>query len=156
VSTALPGAARWDERHRAREVALRAVYQTAVGAVPLIDALRLAELDGDEEGVPLDEPGRAFAMRLAGGAWGDREALDAQIAPHCQHWRIDRLATIDRLIMRQAVHEWLTEPATPPRVALSEALELARVYSGDEAVKFVNGVLDAVYHRLKTEGRIID
>ena len=58
--------------------------------------------------------------------------------------------------MRQAVHEWLAEPATPPRVVLSEALELARVYSGDEAVKFVNGVLDAVYHRLKTEGRIID
>ena len=58
--------------------------------------------------------------------------------------------------MRQAVHEWLTEASTPPRVVLSEALELARVYSGDEAVKFVNGVLDAVYHRLKTEGRIID
>ena len=58
--------------------------------------------------------------------------------------------------MRQAVHEWLAEPATPPRVVLSEALELARVYSGDEAVKFVNGVLDAVYQRLKHEGRIID
>jgi len=156
MSGGLPGASRWDERHRAREVALRAVYQTAVGAVPLLEALRLAELEGDEEGVPLDDPARAYAMRLAGGAWGAREALDGEIAPHCQHWRIERLATLDRLIMRQAVHEWLAEPATPPRVVLAEALELARVYSGDEAVKFVNGVLDAVYHRLKQEGRIID
>jgi N utilization substance protein B len=63
---------------------------------------------------------------------------------------------VDHLVLRLAVHEWLTEPATPPRVVLSEALELARVYSGDAAVRFVNGVLDAVYRRLRAEGRIID
>lgn len=156
MTDALPGASRWDERHRAREVALRAVYQATLGHVPLAEALRLAELPGDDEGVALDEAGRTYATRLAAGAWEAREALDAEIAPHCLNWRIERVATLDRLVMRQAVHEWLSEPATPPRVVLAEALELARRYSGDEAVRFVNGVLDAVYHRLKHEGRIID
>lgn len=156
MTGALPGASRWDERHRAREVALRAVYQATVGGVPVRDAIALVELPGDDEAVPLDDAGRAFALRLADGAWTARETLDALIAPHSVNWRIERLATIDRLLLRQAVHEWLTEPATPPRVVLSEALELARVYSGDEAVRFVNGVLDAVFHQLKQEGRIID
>lgn len=156
MTDALPGASRWDARHRAREVALRAAYQAAVGQVPLGEALGLAELAGDDDGVPLDEAGRAYAARLAAGAWAARDALDAEIAPHCVNWRIERVATLDRLVMRQAVQEWLAEPATPPRVVLAEALELARRYSGDDAVRFVNGVLDAVYHRLKQEGRIID
>jgi N utilization substance protein B len=156
MTDALPGASRWDERHRAREVALRAAYQAAVGGVPVRDAVALVELEGDDEAVPLDESGRAFALRLADGAWAARDALDALIAPHSVNWRIERLATIDRLLLRQAVHEWLTEPATPPRVVLSEALELARRYSGDEAVRFVNGVLDAVFRQFKQEGRIID
>lgn len=156
MTDALPGASRWDERHRAREVALRAVYQAVVGQVPLGEALRLAELEGDDESVPLDEAGRAYAAKLASGAWDARDALDGEIAPHCVNWRLERVATVDRLVMRQAVQEWLTEPATPPRVVLAEALDLARQYSGDDAVRFVNGVLDAVYHRLKQEGRIID
>lgn len=156
MTDAPAGASRWDARHRAREVALRAVYQAAVGSVPIADAIALAELSGDDDGVPLDDAGRAFARRLAEGAWAAREALDALIGPHSVNWRLERLATIDRLLLRQAVHEWLTDPATPPRVVLSEALELARRYSGDEAVRFVNGVLDAVFRQLKQEGRIID
>jgi N utilization substance protein B len=156
VTGALPGASRWDERHRAREVALRAVYQASVGGVAVPEAIALVELAGDDDGVALDDAGRAFALRLADGAWAGRDALDALIAPHSVNWRLERLATIDRLLLRQAVHEWLTEPATPPRVVLSEALELARRYSGDEAVRFVNGVLDAVFQQLKQEGRIID
>ncbi len=156
MTDALPGASRWDERHRAREVALRAVYQASVGGVAVREAIALVELSGDDDGVPLDDAGRTFALRLADGAWAARDTLDALIAPHSVNWRLERLATIDRLLLRQAVHEWLTEPATPPRVVLSEALELARRYSGDEAVRFVNGVLDAVFRQLKQEGRIID
>jgi len=156
VTGALPGAARWDERHRAREAALRMLYQVHVGHVPIADALDLIEQPGDQEAVALDAPGRAFAARLAAGAWESREALDAVVAPHLLNWRLERVAVIDRFVLWLAVHEWLSEPATPPRVVLSEALELARSYSGDAAVRFVNGVLDAVYHQLKQEGRIID
>lgn len=156
MSDALPGAVRWDERHRAREVALRALYQISIGHVPPADALRLVEQPDDPEAVPLDEPSRVFAARLTAGAWEARDTLDAVIASHSLNWRLERIAVIDRLVLRLAVHEWLTEPATPPRVVLTEALELAREYSGEAAVRFVNGVLDAVYRRLKQEGRIID
>lgn len=152
----LPGAARWDERHRAREASLRVLYQAHVGGVALTDALGLIEQDGDQEAVPLDAPGRTFAARLATGTWEAKDALDTLIAPHLTNWRLERIAIIDRFILWLAVQEWLSEPATPPRVVLSEALELAREYSGEAAVRFVNGVLDAVYRQLKQEGRIID
>lgn len=156
MSEALPGAARWDERHRAREAALRVLYQVQVGHVPPGDAIGLIEQPGDQEALPLDAPNRAFTARLATGTWDAREALDALIAPHLINWRLERVAVLDRLVLWLAVHEWLSEPATPPRVVLTEALELARAYSGDAAVRFVNGVLDAVYRQLKREGRIID
>lgn len=159
MSDALPGAARWDERHRAREAALRALYQHQVGGVPLHEALHLVEQPDDDDGqggVQLDGAARAFAARLATGTWAARDELDVVIAPHLLNWRLERIAVIDRLVLWLAVREWLSEPGTPPRVVLSEALELARSYSGDAAVRFVNGVLDAVYHRLKQEGRIID
>lgn len=156
MSDTIPGASRWDERHRAREAALRALYQVHIGHVPLADALRLVEQPEDQDGVVLDAPGREFAARLAAGTWEARDDLDAVVTPHLLNWRLERVAVIDRLVLWLAVREWLSEPGTPPRVVLTEALELAREYSGEAAVRFVNGVLDAVYHRLKQEGRIID
>ena len=156
MSETPPGATRWDERHRAREAALRALYQVNIGHVPLADAMRLVEQPEDPDGVLLDLPGREFAARLAAGTWAARDDLDAVITPHLLNWRLERIAVIDRLVLWLAVREWLSEPGTPPRVVLTEALELAREYSGEAAVRFVNGVLDAVYHRLKQEGRIID
>lgn len=149
-------AGRWDERHRAREAALRALYQIEVGGVDMAQALALVEQEGDGDGVSLDAGTRAFATRLVVGTWTDRVPLDAVIEPACTNWRLERLAILDRNVLRLAIHEWLAEPSTPPRVVLSEALELARAYSGEQAVGFVNGVLDAVYHRLRAEGRIID
>jgi len=156
VSHATGEPARWDERHRAREAALRALYQLEVGGVDATEALALVEQAGDDEAVALDAGTRAFAARLVVGTWTDKTTLDGAIEPHCTNWRIERLAVLDRLVMRMAVREWLAEPGTPPRVVLSEALELARAYSGEQAVGFVNGVLDAVYHQLIAEGRIID
>ena len=156
MSDAAPVPTRWDERHRAREAALRALYQVQVGQVPLADALRLVEQPEDQDGVMLDVASREFAARLAAGTWDTRDDLDAVVTPHLLNWRLERVAVIDRLVLWLAVREWLSEPGTPPRVVLTEALELARAYSGDAAVRFVNGVLDAVYHRLKQEGRIID
>lgn len=156
MSVASGETARWDERHRAREAALRALYQLEIGGVETAQALALVEQAGDDEAVALDAGTRAFAARLVVGTWTNKAALDGVIEPHCTNWRIERLAVLDRLVMRMAVREWLAEPGTPPRVVLSEALELARAYSGEQAVGFVNGVLDAVYHQLKSEGRIID
>ena len=77
--------------------------------------------------------------------------IDAILAAHAQNWRIERMAVIDRLVLRLAIYELLADPDTPSRVVINEALELARWYSGEEAVRFVNGVLDAVRKELRPE-----
>ena len=70
--------------------------------------------------------------------------IDAILTAHAQNWRVERMAVIDRLVLRLAIYELLAEADTPARVVINEALELARTYPGDEAVGFVNGILDAV------------
>ena len=71
------------------------------------------------------------------------------LAAHAQNWRVARMAVIDRLVLRLGVYEMLAEPETPSKVIINEALELARSYSGEEAVGFVNGVLDAIRKELR-------
>jgi N utilization substance protein B len=71
------------------------------------------------------------------------------IAAHSEHWRVSRLATIDRLILRMAVWELRHEAETPAPVVLDEAIELARTFSGEGAVAFVNGVLDGIRKALQ-------
>ena len=66
------------------------------------------------------------------------------------------MAVLDRTVLRLAVHELLSHPETPPRVVIDEAIDLARNYSGDEAAKFVNGVLDGVFRKLKEEGKVAE
>jgi N utilization substance protein B len=154
-----PGDARgrWDARHRAREAALRALYQMAVADLDAATALALTATAGEDgESLILDDDHAAFAARLVTGTWEARVALDAIIEPLSTNWRLDRLAVIDHLLLRMAIQEWLTEPSTPPKVVLSEALELARDYSGEAAVRFVNGVLDAAFRQLRADGRIIE
>jgi N utilization substance protein B len=149
-------ARRWAGRQRAREAALRMLYQSEVGAVGLADAAQhVAALD-EPDGLELDDEARGYAARLASGAWADRGRLDEHIAAAAHHWRVERLAVVDRLILRLAIHEMLAEPATPPRVAIDEAIELARRYSGAEAARFVNGILDAVFRTLRAEGKVVD
>ena len=76
-------------------------------------------------------------------------AIDALIAAHSQHWRLERLAVIDRLVLRLAVWELRHETETPPPVVINEAIELARRFGTDDSVRFVNGVLDAIRKGLK-------
>jgi N utilization substance protein B len=66
------------------------------------------------------------------------------------------MATLDRLVLRLAVHEWTARPDTPPRVVMNEAIELARAFSGEDAARFVNGVLDGVLRVLKEEGKVVE
>ena len=87
---------------------------------------------------------RGFAWQIVLGTISDVVALDALIEQHSKNWRMSRLAVIDRLILRMSVWELQHESETPPAVVLDEALELARTFSTEDAVKFVNGVLDAI------------
>jgi N utilization substance protein B len=91
---------------------------------------------------------RAFANKLFEGAAKDVTTLDAIIVKHADNWRLERLAAIDRAILRLAIHE-MNGKDTPPRVVLNEAVELAKKFSSEDSGAFVNGVLDAVHKSLK-------
>jgi transcription antitermination protein NusB len=147
---------RWQGRRRAREAALQMLYQTEVGQLSMADVAGSHGGIGGNDAIDLDDAARDYAVDLARGSWETRQALDDYIADAARNWRIERLAVVDRLLLRLAVHELLAHPDTPPRVVIDEAIELARSYSGDEAAKFVNGVLDGVFKRLKDEGKVVD
>jgi N utilization substance protein B len=149
------GDSRWEGRRRAREAALQILYQTEVGRQPFADAARTHVAIG-ADAVELDDESRAYAEELARGSWQSTAIIDDYIRDASRNWRVERLAVVDRLLLRLAVHELLEQPATPPRVVIDEAIELARRYSGDESAAFVNGVLDAVFRRLKEEGKVVD
>jgi N utilization substance protein B len=128
-------------RHEARAAALQALYLWEVGRVGPDEALEtyFREHQAEAEGTS-----RAFTETLVHGTATEVSAIDPIIERHSQHWRLERLAVIDRLILRMAIWELQHEPETPPAVVIDEAIELARTFGTDESVRFVNGVLDAV------------
>jgi transcription antitermination protein NusB len=93
---------------------------------------------------------RAFANQLFEGAAKDRAALDEIIQKHSENWRFERLAAIDRAILRLAIHE-MSAAETPVKVVLNEAVELAKKFSSEDSSAFVNGVLDSVHKFLITK-----
>jgi N utilization substance protein B len=86
---------------------------------------------------------RAFANKLFEGAAKYADELDALIVQHAQNWRLERMAIIDRAVLRLAIYELRTKE-TPPKVVLNEAVDLAKKFSSEDAGAFVNGILDAV------------
>jgi N utilization substance protein B len=91
----------------------------------------------------VEPPARDFATRLATGTLAHLLELDERIRSRAEHWRISRMAIVDRNILRLAVYEFIHEP-TPRTVAINEALEIARRFSTYEATQFINGILDAI------------
>jgi N utilization substance protein B len=128
-------------RHAARESALQALYLWEIGRTSPVAAL---DAYFAEHGAELSDDGRAFTQQIVLGVADQLAHLDSLIAGHAQHWRLDRMAVIDRLILRLGAWELEHGTETPPAVVIDEALELARTFSGEESVKFVNGVLDAI------------
>jgi N utilization substance protein B len=94
---------------------------------------------------------KSFAERLAVGVTNTVGNLDPVITDAAEHWRLERMNVMDRLILRLSIYEFLYEPETPARVIINEALELARTFSGDDSVRFINGILDAIRRRLERE-----
>jgi N utilization substance protein B len=128
-------------RHRARELALQWLYQWEIGSIELDDVF---DREKQVELGPPDAPRDAWAEALVRGTAQNLARIDPLIAEHANNWRLERLAVIDRLVLRLATYELLLTPETPPAVVIDEALELARTYSADASVPFVNGVLDAI------------
>lgn len=137
-------------RRRARAAALQMLYQWEVGRVPPheVVATYWPLHDPDDE---VAEDLRAFANRLVTGTVEQLDEIDARLSARAHNWRLERMAILDRAVLRLAVYELLSAPETPAKVVINEALELTRTYSGEEAVAFVNGVLDAVRKDLRGE-----
>jgi N utilization substance protein B len=138
-------------RHQAREAALQMLYQWEVGRVSMREVRETFWTHGPDTGEPLPDDLRGFALGLADGVAARIAELDPIVAEAAEHWRLERMNVMDRLILRLAVYEFLHEPATPGKVIINEALELARSFSGDEAVRFINGLLDAIRRKLERE-----
>lgn len=128
-------------RHQAREAALGALYLWEMGRTEPVQAV---ETFFDEHAPDAAASVRDFARQIVLGTAAETAALDALIAQHSEHWRVERLAVIDRLILRMAAWELQHATDTPAAVVLNEALELARTFSTDDSVRFVNGVLDGI------------
>jgi N utilization substance protein B len=148
---------------RARAAALQMLYQWEVGRVSAHEAIVTYWPSGEgEQGDKQDSDGerthgdlpdslRDFANGLVNGTVSRVAEIDALLAAHAQNWRVERMAVLDRLVLRLAVYEMLTASDTPAKVVINEALELTRAFTGDEAVGFVNGILDAVRTHLGRE-----
>ena len=140
-----------ESRHRAREAALQMLYQWEVGRATTADLLKTFWLHEQPDAGAMPDDLKSFAERLAVGVTNTVGNLDPVIAEAAEHWRIERMNVMDRLILRLAIYEFLHEPETPAKVIINEALELARTFSGDDSVRFINGILDAIRRRLERE-----
>ena len=138
-----------DARHRAREAALQILYQWEIGRSEVDRAAETLFTRQWPEGSP-DEEVRAFASGLARATVERLGPIDVLIAETSAHWRPERMAVLDRLILRLAICELLRDRDTPAPVVINEALELARTFSTEESVKFINGMLDAIWKKIQS------
>ncbi len=131
-------------RRAAREWALQVLYARELSGDDVADIAANLQPDSDEaEDVP------SFARDLASRTAVESEFLDRVIKDHVEKWELDRIAVLDRVILRMAICELYFFPDIPPKVTLNEAIEIARKYSTGKSDKFVNGVLDAVLRDLR-------
>ncbi len=138
------------ERHAAREAALQILYQWEIGGAPLDDTLaaywEVREEDPDVSAIA--EVDREYAAALARGTAAHMAEIDPLLEAQAEHWRLARMAVVDRLILRLAAYELRHEPDAPAPVVINEALELARTFSGEDAVRFINGILDGLARKI--------
>lgn len=131
-------------RHRSRQRALQVLYQWDLRRIPVDEAINAfyetLHTEDESLGRSAADP---FMESLVRGTVDRMTSLDEKIAAKASNWRLDRMPAVDRNILRLAVYEMLVE-STPPPVVIDEALEIARQFSGDDSVSFINGVLDAV------------
>lgn len=130
-------------RTKARECALQALYQLDSGGGDARQAVRGVLAHFEEA----DASTERFADELVRGVQSERAQIDAIIQASSTHWKLDRMARVDRNILRLAVYELLRRADVPVRVTLNEAVELGKKFGSEESSAFVNGVLDRIAHQ---------
>jgi transcription antitermination factor NusB len=137
------------KRTRARELSLQLLYQVDIrrdDIDSLIDDFWSNQIHNSEE---LEQQIKDFATRLAKGTIENIKSIDAVIVSYTQNWQLERMAAIDRNIMRMACYELLYLDDIPPKVSINEAVDLAKKYGDTESGKFVNGILDKINKKEK-------
>lgn len=136
-------------RSLAREAALKVLYQLDLTRDPPAEGLKIFFRD---HRIPLDS--QPFVTRLVEGTVGRLPEVDRLLAKYATNWRLDRMAVVDRNILRMGVFELLFDEETPPKVVINEAVELAKRFGAADSGKFVNGVLDSIHkaERVGTAG----
>lgn len=134
-------------RRKARECALQMLFQYDM-ARPSVE--EMVQTYWGEMAEAADDV-REFATALAVGTIANLNEIDERIRQRTEHWRISRMAVVDRNLLRLAVYEFLYQSQTPRTVAINEALEIARRFSTHEATQFINGILDAIKRDLDTQ-----
>jgi N utilization substance protein B len=132
-------------RRKAREVALQFLYRL--------------DLHGEDDPAaheadfwaqhPVDDDTRTFASNLVRGTKRRQPEIDKIIGQYTEHWDLERMAVVDRNLLRLAIHELLDESSVPPKVAINEAIEIAKKFGTRESGRFINGVLDRVHKELR-------
>jgi N utilization substance protein B len=127
-------------RRKSRELALQMLFQSDMGKQTADQVTKTFWSERRD----LDDSVRGFADDIFKIAIERAEEIDKLIERHAEHWRMDRMAAVDRNILRAGVAEFIGFPKTPKPVVINEALEIARRFSSPESVQFINGVLDSV------------
>jgi N utilization substance protein B len=127
-------------RRKSRELTMQMLFQGDLGKQTPDEVRRLFWMSRDD----VDAETRGFAEDLYRVATTRRVEIDGLIEAHAQNWRLERMAVVDRNVLRAAVAEMLGYPSTPAAVVINESLEIARRYAAPESVQFLNGVLDAI------------
>lgn len=137
------------KRRKARESALQALYGVDVGGGTVEDAMGdLRESFGAADPKVLE-----YAEQLVRGVADDLESLDELIQKHSPNWRVDRMARVDRNILRLAAYELRSRSEVPTKVAINEAIEIAKRFGTEDSGAFINGVLDKLAAELRGDGR---
>jgi len=126
-------------RHQARELALKVLFQLEGSNDDVDEVLQYHAVEGAATAEV-----RIFAGELVRGVLANRDQLDAILSEASEHWKLDQMAKVDRIILRIAVYEIAIDRQVPTKAAINESIELAKTFSGDDAGRFVNGILGRV------------
>ena len=132
-------------RSRCREWALQVLYQAEYLGHRTGEVIRYYRHFQERDKVP------AYLTKLVEGVTAHQEELDALIKQHSEHWRLERMAAVDRNLLRLALYELLHQPAIPAKVVINEAVELAKRYGSEESGSFINGILDRIRQHVGRE-----
>lgn len=132
-------------RSRCRELALQVLYQAEYIGHRQGEAIRFYRHFQEREKVP------PYLVKLVEGVAAHQEELDALIRQYSEHWRLERMAAVDRNLLRLALYELLYEPEIPAKVVINEAVELAKRFGSEESGAFINGILDRIRQSVQRE-----